>query len=91
MFVHTGESSREGLPGGGAEGQGPDAVVVSEKTSVGQQTERAVRLPHSQQSRLCGQIPEADDTWRRRAAVNVRAAVNGRIEADRLRGRLVPS
>lgn len=62
MLSHTGET-RERLPGGGAEGQGPHTVVVSEKSPIGHQTQRLVRLSHSQQSRLGGQIPQADHTW----------------------------
>lgn len=50
------------LPGGGAEGQSSDGVVVSQEASVRQQGERLVRLPHSQKRRLGGQVPQSDRT-----------------------------
>lgn len=53
------------LPGGGAEGQSSDGVVVSQEASIGQQGERLVLLPHSQQRRLGGQIPQSNHTWKR--------------------------
>lgn len=57
------------LPGGGAEGQGPHGVVVGQEASVGQQRERPVRLPHAQQRRCGGQVPQPDHAWRDRDAV----------------------
>lgn len=63
LMLRSLERPTQVSPGGGAEGQRPDGVVVSHEAPVGQQGER-LRLPQAQQGRLSGQIPQADYAWR---------------------------
>lgn len=57
------------LPGGGAEGQSSDSVVVCQDALIGQQGERPVRLPHAQKHRFGGQIPQSNHAWREQEAL----------------------